>query len=654
MKNLIISVAALIGSLFGINNQQISQPTLTPVVQTQPSGNTPGLLVEANSEWKIYTNDKYGFELSYPSDWHVTDDVQSSEANPIIFRVSPDSCDNPSCMSNRTPAFFVRTIGDLDLAHLQDGSLKADEGWKIDNFGNNTRYVYYQNRDLNVAMVASNEDIRNTESEIFSSFKQTNNSVIGNNHNQASATQKTSQNGTFAAYPSTGSAPLGVQFTDTIQTAGDISIDYGDGTSCSTSNPGGNEHCTLLAHTYVNPGTYTAILYRHLPTTELARTIISVTETTNSSSISVAGMARYIDPSFGFSFWYPSTWTVQSTAIKNSYAGGMVKKTLTISSPSNQNGWSGTATIDEYYSPGSEITIARDLCSPMSGSFVAAHRYYFNFNAHTWMIETPAYTGTSERDGSTYSVAASTKAADVSNNTMGGLHMLGAGCSGAVIPLSAYNFVVFTFNSRDVGANYINIAKTITATDPSVATPVSTSEQIQTITHEGVLLGGIGTQVGQWYVTSEHVYDWGGNVVPSANPSTFRLINTYSDGTTGTPYATDGTHVFAAWSPTIPILDGANPATFVAIRQPYQIPYVPSSGRYGQSFTSYDTTFAKDKSHVWYESRLIPGADPNTFVVTGDTHVQNSFGGYTLAHDARHTYGTDSKGNFTIDGSTNF
>jgi len=378
---------------------------------------------------------------------------------------------------------------------------------------------------------------------------------------------------------------------------------------------------------------------------------VSVAPTTGSDlqSISIPDMSKYTDSDFGFSFWYPTTWTVQSTATKDNYAGGTIQKTLTIA----PSGTSGEAiTIDEFSSPTREITIPKDLCSPMSGSSVPAHRYYFDVNAHTWMEEIPAYTDYSGKDGSQYSVPASTKAADVSSNTMGGLHMLSAGCSGSVIPLSAKNFVVFLFNSRDVGPYYINIAKTITATDASVATPVSSDEQIQTITNAGVMLGAIGTRVGEWYVTSDHVYNGRGDVVVGANPSTFKLIGTYSDGTTGTSYATDGVHVYSAWSYEAPVLYGADPSTFVAIRQQYQIPYAQSSGMYGQSFTAYDTQFAKDKSYVWYESKLVPGADPNTFVVTGNTHAQNSTGGYTLAHDARHTYGVDAKGNITVDGVT--
>ncbi len=388
------------------------------------------------------------------------------------------------------------------------------------------------------------------------------------------------------------------------------------------------------------------------PPVSVSPTSQSATNNQTSSSttkISVAGMNQYTDSNFGFSFWYPNTWSVQSAQIKNNYAGGTIQKALTIAPPSDPNGSNGSAiTIDEFYSSTREITIPSDLCSPMSGASVAAHRYYFDANTHTWMIEIPAYVRSSERDGSQYNVPASTKVADVSSNTMGGLHMLSAGCSGDVIP-RAHNFIIFQYNSRDTGPYYINIAKTITATDLSVATPVSSALQIQTITDAGVMLGAIGTKVGEWYVTNEHVYNWHGDIVASVNPSTFRLISTYSDGTTGTQYATDGVGVFATWSAEAPVLNGADPTTFVAIRQQYQIPYAPSSGLYGQSFTAYDTQFAKDKLHVWYQGRQIPGADPSSFIVTGYTYVQNSIGGYTLAHDANHLYGTDTKGKFTID-----
>jgi hypothetical protein len=396
-------------------------------------------------------------------------------------------------------------------------------------------------------------------------------------------------------------------------------------------------------------------------------------------SISVVGMQVFPEPDFGFYFWLPNTWTVESVAIKDKYVGGIVQKTLTIGPPSDPHGTSGDAiTIDEFYSPTREITIARDLCSPMSGSFVAAHRYYFDTNAHTWMIETPAYSGQSEKDGSTYNVPASTKAADVSNNTMGGLHMLGAGCSGYVIPLSDKNFVVFSFNSRNVGPYYGNIAKTIIATDPSVATPVSTNEQIKTITIAGLTLGGLGTSIGnQWRSYNGAVYDNSAKIIPGANAATFHSM--------GNGFATDGVHVYAengllvdadpstftvikgndghasfyekdkshVWHIST-LIPGADPATFafvLDVKQPgydfftkdathvwYLDKIIP--GADAPTFSILNQTlwaskwFETDKSHVWYDAKLIPGADPNTFVVDSNDQSNETI----TMHDARHSY----------------
>ncbi|MCX6753857.1 MAG: DKNYY domain-containing protein, partial [Candidatus Nomurabacteria bacterium] len=323
--------------------------------------------------------------------------------------------------------------------------------------------------------------------------------------------------------------------------------------------------------------------------------------TTNppTAKISVVGMKQYTDANFGFSFWYPDTWKVQSTAIKNSYTGGTVQKTLTIAPPSvtidPNNGMNGDAiTIDEFSSPTREITIARDLCSPMSGSSVAAHRYYFDTNAHTWMVETPAYSGQSEKDGSTYNVPASTKAADVSKNTMGGLHMLGAGCSGYVIPLSAKNFVVYTFYSRNVGYSYGNIANTITATNPSVATPVSTNEQIKTITTVGLTLGGLGNPIGRdWISYNGSIYNTSGVLVPNVDINSFTpvLANGQPSG-----FAKDVRNVYVGGKG---VLAGADPRTFQVIIGP----------------NGHSTYFEKDKNYVWNIETIVAGADPNTFSI---------------------------------------
>ena len=84
-------------------------------------------------------------------------------------------------------------------------------------------------------------------------------------------------------------------------------------------------------------------------------------------------------------------------------------------------------------------------------------------------------------------------AADVSNNTMGGVHMF-AGTSryySTIMPLSAHNFVVAISPN---GTRIDPLIKTIIATDPSVATPVSKTEQIATIQAEVSAYGVVSTE----------------------------------------------------------------------------------------------------------------------------------------------------------------
>lgn len=403
------------------------------------------------------------------------------------------------------------------------------------------------------------------------------------------------------------------------------------------------ENQQFLASTTTSDNVYTNAVQSNSASTQSQNAntsnpnMIGSTNTTTS----VTGMQQYTDSGFGFSFWYPNTWVVQQQTPSQQYiqlSGGTVVKTLVVGP---ENDPSNSIAIQEFTASGEGITDTSAAGPAGNGSLSLT--YFFNPSTHTWMAQ--------HTDGENNTT---TYAANVSTNTMGGLHLLGGNArfgDDVIIPLSAENFLVVS--SIDAGTIQERLlAMTITATDPSVATPVSQAEQVQTIQVEGLLYGALGTRVGDWYIDNQYVYDSQGNIIPGANPATFKSIDTYSDGyvTTGTGYATDGVNVYSDWSTTNPVLEGADPATFIPIRQEYQIPYAQSSGKYGQSFTSYDTTFAKDKSHVWYEGRLVPGADPSTLVITGGTDIKNSNGGYTLAHDAHHTYGVDTNNNITVDG----
>ncbi len=115
---------------------------------------------------------------------------------------------------------------------------------------------------------------------------------------------------------------------------------------------------------------------------------------------------------------------------------------------------------------------------------------------------------------------------------------------------------------------------------------------------------------GLWYKDSQHVYDEHGTILPGVNPATFKAISS-------SYFATDGVHIWNEHE----TYDGAairplaDPATFTIVTQTNKTGDFPPE-------------FEKDKSHVWYMGTLIPHADPNTFVVTGDY----------AAKDAKHTY----------------
>ncbi len=367
----------------------------------------------------------------------------------------------------------------------------------------------------------------------------------------------------------------------------------------------------------------------------------------SATNIAVAEMQKYTDSDFGFSFWYPASWTLKQSATTSyiSPSGGTIKKTISVGT-TDSNGYMGGVGIEEFASSGMSIT--DNSAAGPAGNGSLSLTYFFDPTTHTWMA--------TDIDGENYST---TYAANVSTNTMGGLHMLGGNARFSddyIIPLSAKHFLVVY--ALDAGGTREGLlANTILATDLSVATPVSVDEQIKIIHAEGLLYGAIGTAIPSWgFVDGNNVYDSQGNLVAGANAATFKAINTYSDGfSSPTGFATDGVNVYSeARSAKAELVPQADPATFVVIRAPYQIPYAPTSGKYGQSFTSYDMTYERDKSHVWDKGRLIPGANPNTFVVIGDAemYANPSAQNFIFAKDANHTYGEDAKGNITIDGAT--
>lgn len=202
----------------------------------------------------------------------------------------------------------------------------------------------------------------------------------------------------------------------------------------------------------------------------------------SNNSISVPGMTKYTDSDFGFSFWYPSMWQVNETKVPdaNMYVGGTITKEFEVGPP-NKSPFDKGVVIREYNSADRTITDPPS-CGAM-GNCAGALRYYFDVDAHTWMMQYP--NGYSGEGGS--AAPGTTQTANVSTNSMGGLHMLSGNRHDTIVPLSAKNFVVLVNNTTEsVGGPDMQdfLAKTIVATDPSVATPISIAEQIKIIQAE--------------------------------------------------------------------------------------------------------------------------------------------------------------------------
>ena len=229
-------------------------------------------------------------------------------------------------------------------------------------------------------------------------------------------------------------------------------------------------------HTSTVPGTYVASL-KSLTGTDgatrppLGRVTITVKGSESvSQNVSVLGMTKYTDSDFGFSFWYPSAWQISSVAV-NPYplSEGTTLKHLLLTG--------GTAPIHilEFTSPTRTISIGGGACG-----FCAPIKFYFDADAHTWMKQYPQ--PDTEQGQSNIP-----QPADVSNNTMGGLHIfhgLSQRFGDSTVPLSARNFVFVYAESQGENNIELPLVNTIVALDPSVATPVSAAQQTQTIQAE--------------------------------------------------------------------------------------------------------------------------------------------------------------------------
>jgi hypothetical protein len=210
------------------------------------------------------------------------------------------------------------------------------------------------------------------------------------------------------------------------------------------------------------------------------------------SHMTVAGVSRYIDSSFGFSFWYPSAWKVTDEPVADPTGGGWFRdgkivRTLLIHNPAASDG--------DNQPPG---VIVQELLAPMGltelGHSASAspvgmdQKYFFDAETRRWM-----YAELSEApDGTPPNPP---HALRVSGGTMGGQPVFGGAVrhgAEVIVPLNGSHFLAITTLDTGGDFSHVYLAKTVMATDPNSGRRESARVQAETIRREAVELRAIG------------------------------------------------------------------------------------------------------------------------------------------------------------------
>jgi hypothetical protein len=152
-----------------------------------------------------------------------------------------------------------------------------------------------------------------------------------------------------------------------------------------------------------------------------------VSTTVATSTPQTYGMAEYTDPTYGFTFWYPSALavTASSTNDSTSFPGGVQVERLQVGTP-------GGTYIAVVNSPQSTITDEPNgHAAPINQT-----KYFYDVSSAQWMVAYP--------EGSMTGGSSATTTADVSKTTIAGLPVLpsGARFDTSIIPLSTTEFLV--------------------------------------------------------------------------------------------------------------------------------------------------------------------------------------------------------------------
>ncbi len=232
----------------------------------------------------------------------------------------------------------------------------------------------------------------------------------------------------------------------------------------------------IIAVLVIGGGAYIYEIKKAQPVSEHEASPTPTLENTGPKQVVVPGMKKYVDTTFGFSFWYPTDWNVYESGYGDAQTlEGTPVKNIELRSRAYPD--QGVA-IQEYTSFGTSITDNAN-CGPADGC-PSSVQFYFDIGSHTWMKK--AFFDY----GSAYQAPTIVSVADTSQNSMGGLHVFQGNArfgDDVIVPLSAQHFLkVYSLSAGTYHVRFL--ANTIVASDPSVATPVSISEQIKVVQSE--------------------------------------------------------------------------------------------------------------------------------------------------------------------------
>ncbi|HEY5220869.1 MAG TPA: PKD domain-containing protein [Candidatus Paceibacterota bacterium] len=157
------------------------------------------------------------------------------------------------------------------------------------------------------------------------------------------------------------------------------------------------------------------------------QTALPTTTSTSTTPSETYGMSQYTDPTYGFSFWYPSALLITTTTTNDStdFPGGVAVETV-------QVGPTGGIAMYVVNSTSSMITDEpANHASP-----IAQTQYFYDSASGRWMVDYP--------QGTNGGGSAATTTANASKTTISGLVMLPSGrrFDTTIIPLSTTQFLV--------------------------------------------------------------------------------------------------------------------------------------------------------------------------------------------------------------------